>query len=90
MAVTPIANLAGSSQMAGTKVPLHVLTVDSAGNAVLDGLGIPRWDRIDYTATSSTVDTYVYSLSAVTVATIVIAFTDTTKTQPLIVTRTLA
>jgi hypothetical protein len=51
----------------------------NTGLSQLPGFNIPPFDRIDATYPDGVTEVYVYSLSAVTVATITVIYTDTTK-----------
>lgn len=66
--------------------PLHVAIVDSSGSQLgsFNPLGIPVYDYVSYTNTNSTTDTYTFKVGGsggVTVATLTIVYTDTTKSQ---------
>ncbi len=50
------------------------------GSTTPGGLVIPRWDTCNVTQTSATVETYVFKLSAVTVSTVTITYTDSGRT----------
>ena len=63
------------------------------GNSIstVHGIHLPEYDYVSYTNTDTTTDTYTFKkggASGITVATLVLVYTDTTKVQISTVTKT--